>query len=268
MLWGAEYDGQGRAYVDPTDGNARFPSVTSIFKHTPKSDLISWATMKVAEKARDRTDIVMGDPDKVVDRLRYAHNEYRDERAEVGTNVHATIQAEAEDAWDFPELNEEEEAIVEQFHDFCETYQVEILVSEFTVKVPCGVMGTGDAIIRYVDPFTGESRVAMLDWKTSRRIWEEHKLQLSALANAEYMLREVEEGAPGAFLRKGKVKAENSWWVRAPIPKFDTVAVVQLRADYWEFEEIDIASIPTYYRKYEALVAVDAASRAIKEMEK
>lgn len=263
VLWGAEYDGQGRAYVDPTDDNARFPSVTSILKHAPKADLMGWAAMKVAERARDRPDIVMGDPDLVVQRLQYAHTDYRDERGEVGTGVHAKIQADFEDSWDFPKLNEEQERILLQFRDFCRVYQVKILQVEFTVKISCGVMGTADAIIEYTEPLTGEVKIGLVDWKTSKKIWEEHMLQLSALAHGDYLLEEVAEGE--GFLRKGRVKAENSWWKRAEMPKFDAVAAIHLREDFWSFEELDKRLWDVYYEKYKAYVAVEKASQAIKE---
>lgn len=263
VLWGSEYDGQGRAYLDPTDDNARFPSVTSVLKHAPKADLMAWSAEKVAERARDRPDIVLGDPDLVVRRLQYAYTDYRDERGEIGTSVHAKIQADFEGSWDFPELTEEAERMLAQFQDFLDVYRVKILLSEFTVKIGCGVMGTADAIIEYTDPLTGEVKTALVDWKTSKKIWEEHFLQLSALAHADYRLQEVPEGE--GFLRKGRVKAENSWWKRADVPKFDTVAAVHLREDFWSFEELDKSLWEVYYSKYVAYVAVEAASRAIKE---
>lgn len=265
VLWGSEYEGDGRAYVDPTDDNSKWPSVTSILKHEDKSDLIGWATLKVAERARDRTDIVMGDPDKVVDRLRYAHNDFRDERAWVGSGVHATIQSEFEDSWDFPELDSEQQAMMRNWYRFLREYKVEILKSEFTIRGD-GYMGTADNLIRYTDPFTGETKVALTDTKTSRKLWPSHDMQLAALGSAWYILKEVPEGTPDSFLRKGKVKAENSWWVREEMPQWDVLAKIHLRDDMYSFEEV--SNVEINYDLFSTYKKVGELKNKLKEASK
>lgn len=262
VLWGGEYSGDGRAYCNPTDNDSRWPSVTSVLRHEDKSHLMQWAARIVAEKARDRPDIVMGDPDKVVDRLQYAHNEFRDERAEIGTMVHQTIQAEHEGSWDTPPLDAEQLGMMEQFRRFCDAYRVEILMSEFTV-FGNGVMGTADALIRYTDPITGEAHVAIVDWKTSKSIQNSHHLQLAALANAEYWLKEVPEGTPNSYMRKGKVKAENSWWIRQEMPEFDTVAVLQIRDSFFLFEEVE--NLDLHLEEFKCYVLLNDIKKRKKE---
>lgn len=250
-LYSGEGNGQGRTYVDPTDKDSRWPSVTTVLKQEDKSHLVQWAATKVAEKARDRPDIVMGDPDKVVDRLQYAHNDFRDERAEVGTGVHAWFQAEAEGTWDYPELDEEQVAMTERLDEWMRDYKVEVLLVEFTVRGE-GYMGTADIYIRYVDPLTGEVLYAIVDIKTSKNLWETHDMQLAALGKGKYILREVSDGTDGAFLRKGRVKADNSWWERGEMPQWDVLAKLHVREDFYDFVEVDPRLIDLHYEEFQA----------------
>lgn len=264
-LWGSEYSGNGRAYVDPTDGDLRFPSVTSVLKHEDKSALVQWAADQVAAAAVDRTDLVMGDPDKAYNRLRFAHNDIRDIRAEVGTGVHATIQVEFEDTWDFPELDEEQVAMLENWNRFCRGRQVEVLMCEFTVRGD-GVMGTADLLILYIDPLSGESVVALVDVKTSKNIWPGHYAQLAALANANYVLKEVPAGTEGAGKRKGKTKAQDTWWIRQEMPEFDEVAVLQLREDFYRYEVV--TDLDLHYQRFQCYVRLHEIEQHLKERNK
>lgn len=263
-LYPGEGDGQGRSYRDPTDGDSLWPSVTTVLKHVSK-DMSQWAATKVAERARDRPDIVLGDPDKVVARLQYAHTDFRDERAEVGTGVHAWVQAEHEGTWDYPDLDAEQEAMTEQWDNFVDDYQVEIILVEFTVRGD-GYMGTADAFIRYTDPFSGEVKYAIIDIKTSKSLWDTHDMQLAALGQGKYILREVPEGTPGAFKRKGRVKAEDSWWERGEMPQWDTLAKVHIREDFYDFEEVDFWDLR--YQEFQAYNLVHTVKNKIKEAKK
>ena len=263
-LYAGEGFGQGRTYVDPTDKDSRWPSVTTILKHEDKSHLVQWAATKVAEKARDRPDIVMGDPDLILNRLQYAHDEFRDERAEVGTGVHAWFQAEAEGTWDYPELDEEQVAMTQRLEEWLEDYQVEILLVEFTVRGDL-YMGTADIYVRYVDPLTGEVRYAIVDIKTSKNLWETHDMQLAALGAGRYILREVADGSDGAYKRKGRVKAEDSYWERGEMPYWDVLAKLHVREDFYDFVEVDPRLIDLHYEKFMAYTHIQEIEQRKKE---
>ena len=237
--WAGEGEGQGRTYVDPFTKN-EYPSVTTILKNTPKEDMMGWSALKVAETIIDEYDRIGGDPDQVMTWLPYVHNRYRDERAWVDSGVHATIQAEEEQTWDFYELDEEQEQMLGQWERFKRIYKVKVLLSEFTV-LGDDYMGTADALIEYTDPFTGEVKIALVDLKTSKSTWEEHHMQIAALSRASHIFREVPEGTEGAVLHlpKGRPKRDSSWWIKEEMPAYDVAAIVHLRADFWDFIELD-----------------------------
>lgn len=261
-LYSGEGFGQGRSYRDPTDDDSLWPSVTTALKHEDKSALIQWAVDQVAAFAVERTDVIMGDPDKAYNRLRFAHNDVRDIRAELGTGVHATIEAEHKGTWEFPDLNAEQLSMLENWRRFCQDYRVEVLMSEFTVRGR-NYMGTADLLIRYTDPLTGDVRVSLVDVKTSKNIWPGHFAQLAALAAGEYVLREVDESTEGASKRKGKVKAEDSWWIRQPMPGFDEVAVLQLREDFYKYEVVE--NLDLHERLFQCYVSIHEANQDLKE---
>lgn len=255
-LYAGEGNGQGRTYRDPTDGDSLWPSVTTVLKFEDKSSLVQWAATKVAEKARDRPDIVMGDPDLVVPRLQFAHNDFRDERAEVGTGVHNWVETDIKETWDYPELDAEQEAMVERWHEFVEDYQVRVIYSEFTVRGE-NFMGTADILIECTDPLTGETFICIVDIKTSKNLWYTNDMQLAALANGLYILQEVPEGTEGAFKRKGKTKKLDSWWVRNyDMPKPDKLMKLHIRAEFYDFVEVEDADLA--YEEFQHYVGIHA----------
>ncbi|QIG58615.1 exonuclease [Microbacterium phage Hubbs] len=262
-LYSGEGNGQGRTYKDPTDGDSLWPSVTTVLKHEPK-DLMQWSATKVAEKARDRPDIVMGDPDLVVQKLQYAHTEFRDERAEVGTGVHAWYQAQHEGTWDYPDLDDEQVAMTEQLEQWMVDWKVRIIWVERTIRGD-GYMGTADILAEVTDPLTDETFIALIDIKTSKNLWETHDMQLAALGNGMYTLVEVPEGTEGAFKRKGKTKKEDSWWVREDMPQWDMLAKLHIREDFYDFVPVDPRLIDLHYEKFLRYVDIQDIEQRKKE---
>ena len=262
-LWSGEGDGQGRTYVDPTDGDSRWPSVTTVLKHEPK-DLSQWSATKVAEKARDFPEIALGDPDLVVQRLQYARNEFRDERAEVGTGVHAWFQAQHEGTWDYPELDDEQVAMTERLEEFLVDWKVRIIWVERTVR-GLNFMGTGDILAEVTDTLTGETFIVLIDIKTSRNLWETNDMQLAALGHGLYTLVEVPEGTEGAFRRKGKTKKFDSWWIREEAPKWDMLAKLHVREDFYDLVPVDPRLIDLHYEKFLRYVDIQDIEQRKKE---
>lgn len=258
-----EFD--GRAYRDPETGIS-YPSVTTVLKLEDKSSLVGWAATKVAERARDRTDIVLGDPDLVVDRLRYAHRDYRDERAWVGSQVHKAIEADMKGLWYSPDLDDEERAYLDAWESFTDDYDIEPILTEVTVLVPCGSMGTLDGIWRLTDKWTGDSFVTLLDVKSSKSVWPGHKVQLAALANATHWFEQVPEGTSDAVMHK-HLKLGKTWWIkREGLPKFDRVYILHLRRDGYSL--VPVANLDQNYAIFESYVGLWNSLQMLKEVEK
>lgn len=241
---------EGRAYRDPETG-IQYPSVTTILKNTPKADLMRWAARVVAERARDRVDIVLGDPDKVVDRLQYAPSDYRDERAWVGSGVHRAVEAQMLGIWYEPEeFTPEQERIMDWFDVFLEDYRIEPILTECTV-LGDGYMGTLDGLWKVADRWAGETFYVLLDLKTSKSLWPEHEYQLAALANATHWFEMVEEGTPGAHMHKHP-KLGKTWWIKHEgLPHFDQVRILHITKSGYNFQVVpDIAENYAIFQSY------------------
>lgn len=258
-----EFD--GRAYKDPETG-VTYPSVTTVLKLEDKSSLVQWAATKVAEKARDRPDIVLGDPDKVVQRLQHAHNDYRDLRGWVGSEVHKSIEADVKGIWHTPDLPPEEEDYLNAWESFTDDYDIEPILTEVTVLVPCGSMGTLDGLWKLRDKWTGEEFTALVDAKTSKNVWPGHNWQLAALSKGTHWFEQVDEGTEGSLLHKHP-KLGKTWWIKHEgLPHFDRVLILHLRRDGYRL--IPVANLDENYAVFEGYTRLWNDLKVLKDKER
>lgn len=228
-MWASD-DGTGRAYKHPfredSEGKPlQSPSVTTILKLKSKGDAIAqWAADQAVNWIAENQNMIYTMSEESIKQTgRFRWKSVRDERAEVGTGIHNTIEAEHTGSWNYPVLDEEQKQIMEQWALFNERFEVTSHRSEFTVWRPnegVDYAGTADGLWDVTDRETGESwKNLYIDLKTSRNIWPEHWLQLAALFFAPYIMDKKEDGT----------------WVETPARKSEGVAIVHLRADLWEF---------------------------------
>lgn len=245
----AKEDGTGRAYKHPfrklPDGSAlTVPSVTTILGLVDKPALMQWAADKSIEWAVENASLLFTkDREGAIRSGRWRWKDVRDERAEVGTGIHETIESLHTGGWNFPTLNEEQLAIMDQWGLFLERYRITPHLSEFTVfgnveDPKRAWAGTGDGLWDIEDLVTGEIWTGVVvDLKTSRNTWDEHFLQVSALAHAEVLM----------------VKQEDGTWIEKPLSGLATgpTAIIHLRADKWEFLiEEDPTILDARYRQF------------------
>lgn len=168
-----------------------YPSVTTILGLLDKPALVPWAARMVVEYLTEREEEIKeaalsGDKYALVDILEKAqdaHKKAKNEAASIGTLVHKAVETytimgvEPE----FPET-EEGEAAKEGFNaylDWEEKNHVEYLHNELElVDTEIGYAGTTDAICRI------NGTLFLLDFKTSKGIYDEHKIQVSAYVQA------------------------------------------------------------------------------------
>lgn len=269
-LYPRENEGQGRSYRNPFTGET-YPSVTSLLKYEDKSSLTQWAVDRAVQWCVDNWQELSVDPDDAFKRARRRHDDVRDERAWVGSGIHAYIEAEHTGGWDFPELNDEQMVVLEWWKTFNSMYAVEPLLTEFTVFDEAGgYMGTADGLWRITDNITGESWVSLVDVKTSRRVWPGHYVQLAALASAGAMLVEVPEGTDGAQAQDWKNpvtgKKETAYWVLRDIPEFDKVQVLHLTAEGVAL--VDVDNVDIHFDKFVAYKKLYDADERLKKIGK
>lgn len=188
------------------------PGITTVIGQKDKSGpLIAWARREAAAKAvrnlEELTRIAAEQgEDAAIDYVKSAPEALRDQAATVGTNVHRAIELMSlgED-W---ECTEEEQPYVDAYvRDFLIAFRPRFMLVEFMVySEQHEYGGTGDAICE----INGETW--MIDYKTSKGIYETTAMQLAALERADWWGR---AGDP----RKGA------------IPRIDRYGVVHVRPD-------------------------------------
>jgi hypothetical protein len=210
-----------RRYIHPVTGES-VPSVTTIQKSLPKQDvLVPWAARMAAEHADANWARLSGLPHaERVHEMKNAYQVYTDKRSAVGTEVHDLI-----DCWStgvpFPEVTREAGRYATSFIKFMTSVRPEFIENEVTVwSRKHGYAGTADFIARI------DGQVVLGDVKSGKRLYPEVGLQLSALAHADFIIREdgSEEPLPPVDRLAGLLIRPRSWklqYVRHACECFD-----------------------------------------------
>ena len=231
-------------------GEERFTSVSSILDVISKPELPKWYAKVEYQRLNDLAMQLksgkMRAPDfwKAIsfpDKFVPAASEYRDYRAQIGTYVHdelvrLVLATHNNEPYECSCQVEEVQQIVEQYKkwDFDNVWEHDRHVKYLTVEAPVfhrgfNYAGTLDAIVEI------DGKNYVLDYKTSSRIRDSHKWQLSAYFNAEvlgipYNMREYPmldfNLAGGLILHLTKDKVVEHW-----------VPIEQIVAGYDLFKE-------------------------------
>jgi hypothetical protein len=211
-----------------------FPSVTAIIKGgVPAPFLTQWAAKAAAEYAIANLDRLAAlPPGQAVREVKRAPWRQRDQAADLGTAVHAVIEADAS-SHPRPTLPAEARPWVAAFDQFAADHRPAWIASEATVfSRRYGYAGTLDAIVG----LTGRPGLVLLDVKTGRGVYPEAALQLAAYAHAEFIGRP--DGA------------------EVPLPPIDSGAVLHLRPAGYQ-----LVPVPVGQAVLEAFLAALAVFR-------
>jgi len=233
-------------------------SVTSALKGgLPKPFLVGWAAKTAAECAWDDFDVLTLLHEKKQQRAFIDHVKgarYRDmsEKADRGTIVHAAveayvagtplskedIEAKLEEARVLPAIRKAAIPMVSGVLAFLQDAEPEIVWSESTVySRTYEYAGTADVIGRMN---IGGSRVpVVIDFKTSKRIYDEVALQLTAYARADFV--GLDDGTEVPLLPDGEV------------PQY---GVVVRPSSTGKYESVTFALTDDVYRLYLACLTV------------
>jgi hypothetical protein len=244
-LWGASNAfHEGRAYRDPRDGK-QYPSITTALKGVPK-DLTQYAADQQLKWCIENWQFLGGRSDDSAFRgARYRWRDHADLRGNVGDGVHNYIEAEQTGSWDFPELDAEQEQILANWHELNEVHDIEPLRNEITVvNREVGYMGTFDSYCKI------DGVPTMVDFKTSKGIYDTAYMQIAALCHGEHWLIEVED---------------MKWEAIEPEP-IEAAAVFHLRADKWAIHWVN--DIDLHWKKFVHYVGLYYLNEDLKRLEK
>lgn len=188
-----------------------YPSVTTITGILDKPALLGWAANCAVDFIKERLD-ELKDPidvhkgEDILEQARKAYALKRDTAADAGTQCHHAIQMYIEGHDPYPSLQCDEALNgYKAFLAWEELNHVEWLESEVTVySVNHGYAGRFDAIANV------NGHRFLIDFKTSKGVWDEHRYQVCAYRQAyNEMLREGQEPIENlAVLHLDKSSAE------------------------------------------------------------
>jgi hypothetical protein len=165
--------GKGRHYRHPATGEL-VPSITNVIGVLDKPALPRWSAKLVAETAyRMRHSLPGMEEAEAVDMLKSAPWSKASRAADRGTDIHAYLECLMH-AWEPQQLTGEALRYKQAADAWYEYYTPELIETELTVFNAL-YAGTGDLWCRI------EGRLAIVDFKTSRAIYDEAALQLAAL---------------------------------------------------------------------------------------
>lgn len=165
--------GKGRHYRTP-DGEL-VPSVTNVIGILDKPALPRWAAKLVAERAMTlKHSLAKMDDNDIVDTLKGAPWSRSKRAADRGTDIHTYLEHRL-NGWEPEELSADAlpfKAAADAWYEEC--YPDEVIATEMTLFHP-SYAGTTDVVFRR------GGKLVIADFKTSKAIYDEAALQLSAL---------------------------------------------------------------------------------------
>ena len=211
--------GKGRHYENPRTGE-RVPSVTNALSILDKPALPRWSAGLVAKKAYEiRHELLEMDEDEAVKWLRNAPWRKSEEAADRGTTIHEWLEKSMLGE-ELPELTGEAIEYESAAHRWLDDMQPEPVRLEATMFGD-GYAGTADGIVRI------DGQTWLIDFKTSKALYESAALQLAALWGCNQMvtvdytsLQEVPEidrvaairiGTEGVYEMVEVVDLHNHW---------------------------------------------------------
>lgn len=205
--------GGSRFYVEPTT-QEKVPGVTSILSMLPKPFLQYWSAKMVAEFAVDNfgaySALVMnGQREAAIDVLKGAPRRYTKQRADIGSDAHDLFERLSRGE-EIGAVHPDLQGYVDQFRLFTRDFSPTWLANEETIWSDTHrYAGSFDAIAEV----GGETVV--IDFKTTKAIYPEVGLQLSAYRFADHIIRP--DGA------------------KVPLPAISGGAVLHIHPDHYEF---------------------------------
>ena len=229
--------GRGRVYVDEL--GKEYASVTTILNVINKPALIPWAKKQSLEKVKfvlqnhlmngtlpeikstDDIDAIINEASKTPDQVLQTAGDF-------GSQAHALIEKVIN-----ARINNEKEpvtpvdlkVVMESFEMFCKQYNPVFIGSEVQVSSDSmyyAYAGTVDAVIVH------ENNTVVVDFKTSKGIYDEHRLQVGAYSHA---------------LQRLNRKHLNLIGERSP---FDMAWVVKLGKEKADVEVDKVITLPSY----------------------
>jgi hypothetical protein len=266
----------GSGYKHPVTGQV-VPGVTTVLKKLDKPGVTQWAVDNTAAYAVANIDGLLNRTEEQgygflrwywkrdplqddQDDIRNFSNGVLNDAANLGTMMHDWVAAD-HGGQPYPDVTFAPEyfwEMVAQWDEWVANNDVEPLFTETTFwSEQYGYAGTADGL------WTINGVPTLVDVKTSRNVWDEHLMQLSALGACDYAL----------------IENDKNEWEEIPIPSFSQYALLHVRPSdtdkhgepmeaFCRLEVVDMGEIPVHFEAFRGLLAVSEAQNHLREYRK
>lgn len=197
------------------------PSVTTILQVIAKPYLVPWAAKLERELCLTVADQVFADfevgallledgvtfGDEIRDRLgrMRAHQKEMDKACDIGSEIHAMIEHSLKTNAAPPVASEAAGVAFMSFCMWADKVDLQpIDIERVVYSKRYGYAGTMDTLAELTDERTGERVTALIDWKSSKGIYNEYKLQNAAYAVAWAEVKSTIDVPRGLIVRLPK----------------------------------------------------------------
>ncbi len=265
----------GSGYKHPLTGDV-VPGVTTVLKKLDKPGVLQWAVDNTSAYAVANIDALLSRTEEQgfgflrwywkrdplssddADIRNYSNGVLRD-AAELGTNLHDWVAADNSDD-PYPDVSLAPEyfwQMVAEWDKWKTEHTFEPLMTETTFwSHQYGYAGTADGL------WIVDGVPTLVDVKTSRNVWDEHFMQLSALGACDVALVE-----------------EDGEWKEVEIPPFSQYALLHVRPEdtdkngnympaFCRLEVVDMEEIPLHFEAFLGLLAVSEAQNKVRKHRK
>ena len=165
--------------------------VTTLLNGIPKPQLVPWAAKSVAEYAVEHKDEWSGLPKAdAIKLLKQSPYSKRDAAGDRGSAIHAALEAVVKDTA-LPEgLTEDEDACAAAAMGFLGELGGTFLATELIVLN--ATLGQGYAGTLDLWHVADDGTTSIIDWKSSKAVYESHGVQQAAYANSTHCLLNAE----------------------------------------------------------------------------
>ncbi|MFE9026217.1 hypothetical protein ACFYOA_08135 [Streptomyces iakyrus] len=227
------YRGGSRFYVHPSERDVAYPGVTSVIGMLPKQNFLGpWNARKTAELAVDSIDFVARmaeqDRDGAVQYLSGAARRYTKVRADVGSKAHDLFERMIRGERVYS-VHQDLVPYQRHFAEFLEAVNPQLVRAEDVAWSDTHQYAGSFDVVMYVwlddegNPTpdrSGKRHLIIGDWKTSKATYPDVALQMSAYANADFI-----------------IDPDGN---REPMPQFDGAAVLHITDETWAFKPVVI----------------------------
>ncbi|MBJ6623623.1 hypothetical protein [Streptomyces sp. DHE17-7] len=230
------YRGGSRFYVHPEDREIVHPGVTSVIGMLPKQNFLGpWNAKMAATLAVDSIDFVADmaarDRDGAIQYLSGAARRYTKVRADLGSEAHDLFERLIRGEH-VGRVRADLTPYVEHFREFLEAVNPELVRAEDVAwSDTYGYAGSFDAMMfvwldesgKPTPDRSGRRHLVMGDWKTSKATYADVALQMSAYANADFL-----------------IDPDGN---REPMPACEGAAVLHVTDETWSFKPVEIGDV-------------------------